>query len=62
MAKDIDFILGTEVVKCMGAQSSWINRVREMVQEYNLGLVDQFVVMTTYKTATSSYFKIYLEN
>lgn len=55
--KDIDFILGTEVVKCMGAQSSWINRVREMVQEYNLGLVDQFVVMTTYKTATSSYFK-----
>ncbi|MBF7019887.1 DEAD/DEAH box helicase family protein [Staphylococcus sp. 18_1_E_LY] len=55
--KDINFILGTDVVKCMGSQSSWINKAKEMVQEYNLGLIDQFVVVTTYKTATSSHFK-----
>lgn len=55
--KDIDFILGTDVVKCMGSQSSWINKTKEMVQEYNLGLINQFVVVTTYKTATSAHFK-----
>lgn len=55
--KDINFILGTDVVKCMGSQSSWINITKSMVQEFNLGLIDQFVVVTTYKTATSPYFK-----
>ncbi|MDW4224130.1 DEAD/DEAH box helicase family protein [Staphylococcus saprophyticus] len=55
--KDINFILRTDVVKCMGSQSSWINKTKEMVQEYNLGLIDQFTVVTTYKTATSAHFK-----
>lgn len=55
--KDINFILRTDVVKCMGSQSSWINKTKEMVQEYNLGLIDQFTVVTTYKTATSARFK-----
>ncbi len=55
--KDINFILGTGVVKCMGSQYSWIDKTRSLVQEYNLGLIDQFIVVTTYKTATSSHFK-----
>ena len=55
--KDINFILGIDVIKCMDSQSSWINKAKEMVQEYNLGLIDKFVVVTTYKTATLPHFK-----
>ncbi|MEB7777108.1 DEAD/DEAH box helicase family protein [Staphylococcus equorum] len=55
--KDINFILGKEVIKCMGSQSSWINKAKSMIQEFNLALINQFVVVTTYKTAKSSNFK-----
>ncbi|GEQ06226.1 DEAD/DEAH box helicase family protein [Staphylococcus gallinarum] len=55
--KDINLILDADVVKCMGSQKSWFNRTKSMIQEFNLSLISQFVVITTYKTATSLHFK-----
>lgn len=55
--KDIDGILGIDVIKCMGSQNSWLDKARVMIQEYNLGLINQNIVVTTYKTATSQQFK-----
>jgi superfamily II DNA or RNA helicase len=56
-SKDIDLILGQEVIKCMNAQTTWLNKTKSMVQEFNLGLEENFVVVTTYKTAISKSFK-----
>lgn len=54
---DIDGILGIDVIKCMGSQKSWLDKTRVMIQEYNLGLINENIVVTTYKTATSQQFK-----
>lgn len=54
--RDIKFILDSPTIKCMGARTSWNKKLKTMIQEHNLNLLDDFVIVTTYKTVLSKEF------
>lgn len=56
-SKDVESILDIDVLKCMNSKQTWFNKAKKIVQEYNLGLIDEQVFLTTYKTASSVGFK-----
>ncbi|MFS0862045.1 DEAD/DEAH box helicase family protein [Fredinandcohnia sp. 179-A 10B2 NHS] len=41
---------------CFGAKKSWVNKLQTDVRDFNLGLIEKHVVITTYKTAASHEF------
>ena len=42
-SKDVESILDIDVLKCMNSKQTWFNKAKKIVQEYNLGLVDEQV-------------------
>ena len=46
----------------MGNSKSWINKANRIVQDFNLGIIDNYVIITTYSAASSLHFKRYLIN
>ncbi|RNC99550.1 DEAD/DEAH box helicase family protein [Lysinibacillus halotolerans] len=46
-----------KITLCYQSQHKWREELESTIQDYNIGLIDQHVVITTYKTATLSPFK-----
>jgi superfamily II DNA or RNA helicase len=44
------------ITNCFGAKKSWMNKLQTDVRDFNLGLLEKHVVITTYKTAASPEF------
>src|SRR5699024_9147388 len=42
--------------KCYGPKKSWMNQLQTYVRDFNLGVVDQHVAITTYRSAASKEF------
>lgn len=61
-ADDVEMILGKNIIKCFGYKQSWSDKARESIQDYNLELLDEFIVITTYATAQSTEFKSMFKN
>src|SRR5690606_30341945 len=41
---------------CYGAKKSWVNKLQTDVRDFNLGLIEKHVVITTYKSAAAPEF------
>ncbi|TLS36477.1 DEAD/DEAH box helicase family protein [Pseudalkalibacillus caeni] len=46
---------------CFGAKKSWVNKLQTDVRDFNLGLIEKHVAITTYKTAASPEFNNLIE-
>ncbi|MFD1039254.1 DEAD/DEAH box helicase family protein [Virgibacillus byunsanensis] len=46
----------TNVTKCFGSKKSWKNKLQTDVRDFNLGIVEKHIAITTYKTAASTDF------
>ncbi|MGD7054227.1 DEAD/DEAH box helicase family protein [Sutcliffiella horikoshii] len=44
------------ITNCFGAKKSWVNKLQTDVRDFNLGLIEKHVAITTYKTASSPEF------
>lgn len=44
------------ILRCYGAKSSWVNDLDYRVRDFNIGIKDTEVVVTTYKSASSQEF------
>ena len=61
-SEDINLILGFEIIKCMESKKKWKNKLIRDIQDFNLGLKEEFIIVTTYKTASSTEFKSIMKN
>ncbi|UXR50196.1 DEAD/DEAH box helicase family protein [Staphylococcus simulans] len=55
--EDIEIVLKQKVLKCMKGKQNWYNKSRRIVQDFNLGLIENYVFLTTYDTAGGTHFK-----
>ncbi|MGX6443564.1 DEAD/DEAH box helicase family protein [Neobacillus sp. K501] len=44
------------ITNCFGNKKSWVNKLQTEVRDFNLGLIEKHVAITTYKTAASDEF------
>ncbi|WP_099157062.1 DEAD/DEAH box helicase family protein [Virgibacillus ndiopensis] len=44
------------ITKCFGSKKSWTNQLQTDVRDFNLGVIDQHVAITTYRSAASVEF------
>lgn len=44
------------ITNCFGSKKSWVNKLQSEVRDFNLGLIEKHVVISTYKTAASDEF------
>ena len=42
--------------KCFGSKKAWTNQIQADVRDFNIGIIEKHVVITTYKTAASPEF------
>lgn len=61
-SEDVNEILGENIIKCFGAKKDWLSESEELIQDYNLELVDNFTIITTYATAQTNHFKSLIQN
>lgn len=60
--KDINIILKQNILKCIESKTKWVSKAKSLVQEYNLGLIEKQVIITTYKTSKTKEFKKIFSN
>lgn len=46
----------TRITSCFGSKRSWVNQLQADVRDFNLGILDKHVAITTYRTAASEEF------
>ncbi|MGG0252894.1 DEAD/DEAH box helicase family protein [Bacillus toyonensis] len=51
----------TSFTHCFRAKKDWMNRLQTEVRDFNLGLIEKHVVITTYRTAATSEFNYLIE-
>ncbi|MCP6559225.1 hypothetical protein NL501_28815, partial [Klebsiella pneumoniae] len=61
-SEDINLILGFVIIKCMESKKKWKNKLIRDIQDFNLGLKEEFIIVTTYKTESSTEFKSIMKN
>lgn len=44
------------ITLCYGSKNSWLPELEDEIRNYNIGLIDTHVVITTYKTAATPHF------
>lgn len=56
-------VLGfTNLLKCYGSKDSWMEKLQSRVRDFNIGITDIEVVISTYKTASSIEFNERIKN
>lgn len=45
------------ITLCYGSKTKWMDELENEIRNYNIGIIDQHVVITTYKTAGSQHFQ-----
>jgi superfamily II DNA or RNA helicase len=48
------------ITNCFGSKKSWVNKLQTEVRDFNLGLIEKHVVISTYKTAALAEFNVLL--
>ncbi|SET57411.1 Superfamily II DNA or RNA helicase [Oceanobacillus limi] len=48
------------ITKCYGSKKTWMNQLQADIRDFNLGIIDHHVAITTYKTAASKEFNNYI--
>lgn len=59
---DIEKILGDNILKCYGSKHDWLRKAEEVIQDFNIEIIDKYTIITTYSTAQSKHFKTLMNN
>ncbi|PGZ09661.1 hypothetical protein COE30_07645 [Bacillus cereus] len=53
---EVELFNYSQITLCYGAKSKWQSELTDRIRKFNLGIIQQHVVIATYKTATSTEF------
>lgn len=51
-----------DITLCFGTRKSWFNKLHTEVRDFNAGLSNEHTIITTYRTASGSYFNDIISN